>query len=173
LLHSGRRIHAILGGMFLNELHIAGIWTADTLVEAIRAADEDLAVACTSGLKAFEVGDYWTATHVLVPQLERAVRDVAMLVSASVLRVVTNQSLEMASLDKMLGDERTIQALSPRVAKAFVEIFTDQSGMNVRNTTAHGLYPAGSDLRIEAYFAIMGILTAAFTLGVVKEQARG
>jgi len=47
------------------------------------------------------------------PQLERALRDIALRSSASVLKLVTNESLGVASLNPILSDERVIQVLTP------------------------------------------------------------
>jgi hypothetical protein len=89
-----------------------------------------------------------------------------------VVRLVVDQGIEMASMGSVLSDERMIQVITPGVARSMSAIFVEPAGLNIRNNTAHGLYAAGSDLSTQAYYTVMGLLTAAYILGRVKGTIR-
>ncbi len=167
-----RLITAAYFRIALDTLHQEGAWTAETLAAAVGAADEVLAAACSSGFRAYEAGDCWTATHVLIPQLERVLRDIALRSSASVLRLVTNQSLEVATLGPILSDQRVVQVLTPTVVRSLTALFTDSEGLNIRNEIAHGLVSPHEDMGNAAFLTVMAVLTAAYFLGFVKQEAR-
>ena len=146
----------------------AGIWSADAVIEAIREVDERLAMASESGIRAYFAGDFWAATHVLVPQLERSLRETGAKVSAGVYKLIKDQTLDAVTLEPILNDARMVQFMSSSVAACMAAVFVQRRGLNIRNNTAHGLYQPGDDLAIPAYFTLMGILTAAVASGTAN-----
>jgi len=163
-----RQIHAFLMmTMALEGLHAASVWTADILIEAIREADEDMATLCAQGIRAFESKDYWTATHLLAPQVERGLREVAFRITANVLRLVVDQGIEMATLGPILSEPAMVDFLGPDLSFSLPVVFCEQRGLNIRNKVAHGLYAPNEDMTVPAYFALMGVLTTALALGFV------
>jgi len=123
----------------------AGIWSADAVIEAIREVDERLAMASESGIRAYFAGDFWAATHVLVPQLERSLRETGAKVSAGVYKLIKDQNARCCHS----------RAHSQRCPDGAVHVIQRRGvhGGGIRpapgtehpNNTAHGLYQPGDD----------------------------
>ena len=131
----------------------------------------ELAAASESGIRAFEAGEFWSACHVLVPQFERGLRKIALKLSTNVRRLVADQGLEVATLGPILADEAVIRFLGSDLAQSLVAVFTTPRGLNVRNTTAHGLLEPDQDQRGTAVLALMGVLTAGYGLYLLRQAA--
>lgn len=132
---------AILVGLTeiaVGKLRDRGQWTRDSVVAAVGSVDVDLGRACEPGIRAFEVGDYWTALHVLTPQVERAIRLIGLRIDAPIHRITSAERLTWAPLDPMLEDPIIQAALGRDFARELQALFTDQYGPNIRNSTAHG-----------------------------------
>jgi hypothetical protein len=169
-----REVQLMLGLNFhlIEQLRESGDWSADAILANLRLADDELAAASESGIRAFEAGEFWTACHVLVPQFERGLRKIALKLSANVRRLVADQGLEVATLGPILADEAVIRFLGSDVAQSLLAVFTMPRGLNVRNTTAHGLLEPDQDQRGIAMLALMGVLTAGYGLQLLR-QATG
>ncbi len=155
----------------IDQLRENGDWSADAILANLRLADDELAAASEPGIRAFEAGEFWTACHVLVPQFERGLRKIALKLSANVRRLVADQGLEVATLGPILADEAVIRFLGSDVAKSLLAVFTSPRGLNVRNTTAHGLLEPNQDQRGIAMVALMGVLTAGYGLHLLHQAA--
>lgn len=131
-------IGAGLAEIALRVLRNRGQWTAETVTAAIGDADPDLGRACEPGVRAFEAGEFWTALHVLAPQVERAVRLIGARPDAPIHRVTTAQRLMWALLDPMLEDPAIRATLGEDFARELQALFTSDYGPNVRNNVAHG-----------------------------------
>ena len=123
----------------IGRLRESGDWSAEALMANLRLADDELAAASESGIRAFEAGDSWTACHVLIPQFERGLRKVAVTLSAHVRRLVADQGIQFATLGPILADDAMIGFLGANLAQTLVAVFTEPRGLNARNTVAHGL----------------------------------
>ena len=161
----GLNIHLI------GQLRESGDWSADALIANVRLADDELAAACGSGIRAFEAGDSWTACHVLIPQFERGLRKIALMLSANVRRLVADQGLQVATLGPILADDVVIHFLGANLAQTLVAVFTAPRGLNVRNNTAHGLLAPDQDQTGLALLAIFGVLTAGYALHMLAHAA--
>jgi len=100
-----REAEMMLGLNFhlIEQLRESGDWSANGILANLRQADDEIAAASELGIRAFEAGEYWTACHVLVPQFERGLRKIALLLSANVRRLVADQGLEVATLGPILA----------------------------------------------------------------------
>ena len=145
-------------------LRSGGHWSADALIASIQEADSELAAAAEPGIRSYETGDTWSAAHVLIPQFERGLRQIALQLSANVRRLVQDQGLQMATLGPILADATVKRFLGEDVAPSFEAVFVEPRGLNVRNNTAHGLLDPTEDQRAVAFIALMGVLTAAHGL---------
>jgi hypothetical protein len=94
------------------------------------------------GLEAYIGGDSMTAIHLLVPQVEHAVRELATLVGAPIYAQRRGGGLHARTLDDLLRDELVGQALGENVITYLRILLTDARGWNVRNSVCHGLAPA-------------------------------
>ncbi len=157
----------------LDMLRESGVWSADAVISAIQTADDSLAASAEAGVRAFEQRDYWTAVHVLVPQFERGIRRIEVILSANVRRLVQDQGLQVATLGVLLADETLRNFLGEETAKTMEAIFTEPRGLNIRNNTAHGLLDPADDHVPKAFLALMGVLTAAVGIYLLRRASEG
>jgi hypothetical protein len=94
------------------------------------------------GLDAFLAGDSLVALHLLVPQVEDAIRELAELVGADVYRPNRQGGMDLRAMDDLLRDQRVIDVLSSDGALYFQVLYTDRRGFNLRNSLCHGLMRA-------------------------------
>jgi hypothetical protein len=159
--------------MLIGAVRDAGEWSADALLAEIADVDHTMAAACESGIRAFEVGDFWTACHVLAPQVERGFREVARLTSANIRRLVLDQGIEMASLNAIFQDEEFVRFFGTDLTKCMAAVFTEPRGLNIRNCVAHGLLEPSDDHKARAFLAVMGVLTATWILALIRDHQAG
>lgn len=161
-----QEIQMVLGlnAHLIGRLRESGDWSVDALMANLRLADAELAAASESGIRAFETGDSWTACHVLIPQFERGLRKVALRLSANVRRVVADQGLQVATLGSILTDEAVVRFLGANLAQTLDAVFTKPRGLNLRNSTAHGLLAPEDDQQGAALLTVFGLLTAGYCL---------
>jgi Domain of unknown function (DUF4209) len=155
-----QQINSMIGLGYLQELRVSGEWSDQALIEILQSLDPELAVGCASGIRAFESGDFWTAVHVLVPQVERAFRKVAIAIEGDVHRLVGTEEVRVASLDGILEDPKLDEVLGANATKSLRGLLTDPRGLNIRNLTAHGLLDPSRDHAQAAYIALMCLLMA-------------
>ncbi|HVA85425.1 MAG TPA: DUF4209 domain-containing protein [Candidatus Saccharimonadales bacterium] len=155
----------------IGRLRESGDWSAEAIMANLRLADDELAAASESGIRAFEAGDSWTACHVLIPQFERGLRKVAVMLSANVRRLVADQGIQVATLGPILADDAMIGFLGANLAQTMVAVFTEPRGLNVRNAVAHGLLDPDGDSTGTALLAVAGVLTAGYGLYLLRRAA--
>jgi lysyl-tRNA synthetase class 1 len=98
------------------------------------------------GIRAWERNDQVKAAHVLVPQIERALRKIADDLGVPVTKPhpkVSGTSVAIGMGD-ILYNEKVAEALGPDVTLHFQALYADPRGMNLRNQIAHGLMDAGN-----------------------------
>ena len=94
-----------------------------------------------TGLRAYLASDWLVAIHLLVPQIEGAVRRLVELVGGSTLKKGRNAGLLLRNLDELLRDERAEAILGADATFYLRVLLTDQRGWNLRNDVAHGITP--------------------------------
>jgi hypothetical protein len=97
-----------------------------------------------AALKAYTSGDSMVAIHMLVPQLEQAIRQLATLVGAPVYTQRRGGGLYARTLDDLLRDGAIAAALTDDLVTYLRVLFTDARGWNVRNNVCHGLAPVSA-----------------------------
>jgi hypothetical protein len=145
----------------VRRLRELGHWDASKVNAAIEAVEPKWSKAMAIGIEAYEGEDYWTACHVIVPQLERVLRDIAVAVSANVRSLARDRSLQFVTLGPMLADPIVNLVLGSGFCQSCAAAFCDPRGLNVRNRTAHGLLDPAEDQKIPATLAVMAALTLA------------
>jgi hypothetical protein len=156
-------ITAGVAQVIIREARTAGSWTADRILDAIADADAQLGATCEAGVRGYEAGDYWVALHVLVPQVERAVRALGVRLDADVHRVTSAQRLLWANLDPLLADPSIRAALGEDFAVELGWLFTSEFGPNIRNNVAHGAADM-ANAEFPSTVTLMAILTVADVL---------
>jgi hypothetical protein len=90
------------------------------------------------GLAAWLAGDAVKAVHVLVPQVESALRDLLAALGGVVTKPDRHGGSQKISLGEILEHERFTQ-VPEAIRFHFQVLYQDSRGMNVRNELAHGI----------------------------------
>jgi lysyl-tRNA synthetase class 1 len=96
------------------------------------------------GIRAWERNDQVKAVHVLIPQIERALRKITDGLGVPVTKThpkVSGTSVAIG-MGEILYNDKVAEALGPDATLHFQALFADPRGMNLRNEIAHGLMDA-------------------------------
>ena len=96
------------------------------------------------GIRAWERNDQVKAAHVLIPQIERALRKIADGLGVPVTKAhpkVSGTSVAIG-MGEILYNDKVAEALGPDATLHFQALYADPRGMNLRNEIAHGLIDA-------------------------------
>lgn len=117
--------------------------TADDIVEWLADCplfDEDRLKLLKPAIAAYLTGDWSTAIHVVIPQIENALRQVLVKCGRPLIRPHRNGTFMLKNLDEVLRDPATVRALPEDVRVYLRTLLCDQRGLNVRNNVCHGLW---------------------------------
>jgi Domain of unknown function (DUF4209) len=119
------------------------------------------------GIRAWERNDQVKAAHVLVPQIERALRKIADSLGVPVTKAhpsVSGTSVAIG-MGEILFNGKVAKALGADVTLHFQALYADPRGMNLRNEIAHGLMDSNQ------FYWHLGnlILHSLLMLGLWKE----
>jgi hypothetical protein len=105
--------------------------------------EEEQRPVITAGLQAFFEGQWLIAIHLLVPQIEKAVRNLVGGSGRPTLKKGRQDgSLMLKTLDELLREEIITTVLGDDTVCYLKTLLTDQRGWNVRNNVCHALIPA-------------------------------
>ncbi len=94
-------------------------------------------------LRAYLESDWAAFAHLIVPQLEQAIRRLVVAQGGSHQTLNRHTGLpKLRTLDDLLRDPKVEQAFGthgPRIVRHLQVVLTDQRGMNLRNAVCHGL----------------------------------
>ncbi len=96
------------------------------------------------GVKAYLEEDYMPAIHILIPQVEAAIRTLVELMGGATLRKNRQGGLQLRTFDDLLRDESVENCFGEDSSFYFRMLFTDQRGWNMRNDVCHGISPTGA-----------------------------
>ncbi|MEI2579343.1 DUF4209 domain-containing protein [Scytonema sp. PRP1] len=96
-------------------------------------------VFLSKGIQAYLEKDYMIAVHLLIPQIEAAVRNLVEMSGGAVLKRGRGGGFHVRTLDEILRSEQVIQSLDEDGSLYFRVVLTDQRGWNIRNDVCHGL----------------------------------
>lgn len=120
------------------------------------------------GFDAYMAEDYLVCCHLLVPQLEAAIRRLFALNGVNIMRAKKDpaEGNEYLSLDSLLGSDDSRSIMGEDLANYLRNVMTDQYGWNIRNQVSHGL------LATESFnYGLADRLVHAFLmLGVFKKN---
>lgn len=93
------------------------------------------------GLDAYFEKDYIVTIHLLIPQIESAIRQLAVHVGGDILRPKNNpeDGNEYKSMEGLLSQDCVSAALGEDFTTYFKLLFTDSNAGNWRNLVSHGL----------------------------------
>ena len=94
------------------------------------------------GLKAYFNGDLVTAIHLLIPQIENAVRNIVEMSNRSTIKLQgVGNGYELKTFDELLRDDAIVQVDEGNLSLYLRVLFTNQRGWNLRNSICHGIAP--------------------------------
>ena len=96
-----------------------------------------------AGLQAFLEGNHIVTAHLLIPQIEDALRNLIDMADGAIYKPNRSGGLSLKTLDDVLRDDIIIHVLGGNTAFYLRVLLTDQRGWNIRNTVCHGIAPAG------------------------------
>lgn len=109
--------------------------------------------------------DYIVFLHLVIPQIEEAIRNMVELNGGAVLKQ-KNEVYQLKTFDELLRDEIISINMGQDVALYFRIIFTDQRGLNLRNTILHGITDRKSFTKTTSF----RVLHCLLILGLVQEN---
>ena len=128
------------------------------------------------GLEAYWAGDFTKAIHVLVPQVERILRDLLALLGIPPVKTVRRHPgiLDAKNMNDTLEDERVRTALGEDLWRYLHVLYIDRrSGLNLRNDLAHGLAGKETFNRIIADRVVHSLLALSFVRKSERKDEAG
>ena len=147
----GQIVHNIsqsmhIGAVYLNATIYEGIkrelFTKETVLEYLKnspAISLERMPIISKGVQAYFDGDYIVAIHLLIPQIEEALRSILDTCGIPTLKPNRNgNGFQLRILDDILRDELAKQCLTEDFASYLRILLTDNRGWNLRNEVCHG-----------------------------------
>jgi hypothetical protein len=91
------------------------------------------------GVQAYLDGDNTKAIHVLIPQIEQALRELLTLTGGTPLKPGRNATMQLKNLNDLLREQGIKNALGENLQTYLLTFLADQRGQNTRNIICHGL----------------------------------
>lgn len=91
------------------------------------------------GIEAHFSGDYLVAIHLLIPQIEQAIRNIVEFQGGLVLKQTKSGGYQLITLDDVLRDRLVENLLGKDVTNYLKILLTNPKGWNVRNNVCHGI----------------------------------
>jgi len=118
------------------------------------------------GIDAFLNGDCLVSLHILIPQIEALIRNLAEKVGVSILKPSRSGGFFYRTLDELLREESIIKVLDEDMCLYLRVLLTDPRGWNLRNDVTHGISkPKGfNQITADRIFHVL------LCLALIKEQ---
>jgi hypothetical protein len=126
------------------------------------------------GLTRFFADDHLGATHILLPQVECALRNLLGLLGRPTNKAVRGESgvMQERNMNEALGDP-AVQSVLPEDFQRHLQIvFASRLGFNLRNVVAHGLLPASQFSMLTSLMALQGLLLMSLIEAKTKVIAK-
>lgn len=94
------------------------------------------------GLKEYIDGHHMEAVHLLIPQIENALRVLVETAGGSILKPARGGGFHLKVLDDLLREPIVTQVFGEDMVFYFCTLLVDQRGWNLRNCVCHGLCDA-------------------------------
>lgn len=138
------------------------------IIEPCILFDESNYDIIRQGLDFFFEGKYILACHIIVPQIENALRNLVEKSGISVIKPQYKRNgFQLLTLDELLRTKAIEDAFTSDGALYLRLVLTDQRSLNIRNLLCHGIVPP-------QYFesgAAARLLHVLIMLGMVKETS--
>jgi len=104
--------------------------------------EEDRKAIIRCGVKEYLNGNHITAVHLLIPQIENALRVLLEIAGGSVLKPARGGGFNLKVLEDLLHDPLLVQVFGEDMVFYFRALLVDPRGWNLRNCVCHGLRDA-------------------------------
>ncbi len=104
--------------------------------------EEDRKSIIGLGVKEYLNGNHMTAVHLLIPQIEKAIRVLLEKAGGSVLKPARGGGFNFKILDDLLHDPLMVQVFGEDIVFYFRALLIDARGWNLRNRVCHGFCSA-------------------------------
>jgi hypothetical protein len=101
--------------------------------------DEKRKVFFVQGIEAYLHNNHLTALHILIPQIEALIRNLAEKIGLQILKPSRSGGFNYKTLDDLLREKAIIDILGEDICLYFRVLFTDPRGWNLRNNICHGI----------------------------------
>ncbi len=91
------------------------------------------------GTEAYLNGQFLIALHILIPQIEAAVRNLTEMIRLPILRPSRSGGFNYRTLDELLRDKDIVKVFGEDLSLYLRVLFTDPKGWNLRNNVCHGI----------------------------------
>lgn len=120
--------------------HVSAKILADYIYKSTIFDENDREII-EQGLQLYFEGKFSAAIHVLIPQIERVIRNIVKLTTNNVLKENRSGELQYKLLDNLLADLKVFKVLPEKLLYYFQILLTDSAGWNLRNIICHGMVP--------------------------------
>lgn len=96
-----------------------------------------------TGIDAYLNGQFLIDLHVLIPQIEALIRNLAEMIGLPVLKQSRSGGFNYRTLDELLREENIKQVFGEDMSLFLRVLFTDPRVWNLRNNVCHGISHAG------------------------------
>jgi hypothetical protein len=105
---------------------------------------EDRRSIIESGITEYLNGNYVVSVHLLIPQIEQAIRILLEKAGGSVLKAARSGGFNLKTMDELLRDPLLLQIFGEDIEFYFRVLLVDPRGWNLRNCVCHGLCNASA-----------------------------
>jgi hypothetical protein len=113
-----------------------------------------------AGIQRFFKEDHLAATHILIPQVERALRTTLGLLGRPTNKIVRGEKgvMQEQNMNDALADPAIKQLLPKNFQHHLQIVFSSRLGFNLRNLIAHGILPCSQFSILTSLLALQGLL---------------
>ena len=107
--------------------------------------EEDRHSTFRKALDLFFANDFITFCHLIIPQIENAICNLASISGASILKSQRNNNgFQLKTLDDLLREKPIIDTIGEDSAYYLRLVLSDPRALNIRNLLCHGIVPPES-----------------------------
>ena len=135
--------------LHITKMKETGKMTVESMMDLFKDSPliaEDRKEIVRRGFEAYMSEDYLVSCHLLIPQLENAIRLLFAINGDNVMRAQKDPAdgNEYLSLDSLLSSDNATKYMGEDMTNYYRNVLTDQNGWNIRNLVSHGLLTATS-----------------------------
>lgn len=134
-------LHHVLSG-FIDKFEMTKDKTIELIFES-PVFEQHKRGIIENGIQAYLDGNHLVATHLLIPQIEAAIRTLLKLAGGSIIRPNKNGGFDYRTLGDLLNDDLLNKMLTDCFDTDFVLyfkiLFSEKLGWNIRNDICHGI----------------------------------